>query len=121
MKQHFGMLKYLGSDGTSSDEEEDAPGPVRPFVRVPLPWVSQEARAWKIRFDSIFAVENTAVPHNRIDPMPGARPSQRYPVPGLPRNFYDPEWLSSLDTEHMIQLNMKETAYEFAHSTSVEQ
>ncbi|KAF9487500.1 hypothetical protein BDN71DRAFT_1478605 [Pleurotus eryngii] len=82
------------------------------FAITKHPWRSPQVKEWFRTFDALhvatrFTLDDRAgpgrFPHFRMD---SGRVSQRSrPVPGLPKNFYDPNFLRSLDDDEIEKLN----------------
>jgi hypothetical protein len=89
----------------SGDESEHAAGELRYVIRKPA-WRSEQVTQLLRILDALALVPHWTAdgrpragqfPHERIDSdRVETRPSN-YAVPNLPRNFYRPEYLSSLD------------------------
>jgi hypothetical protein len=98
----------------SGDETDHRQGQVRHVV-LRLPWRSPALKSLmktldlvhiSSRFSTTGRAKRGAFPHRRI-------PSSRVehdstPVPGLPRNFYDPIWLKSLSKLERRALQVKD-------------
>jgi hypothetical protein len=118
MQRFVPALKRLSRGGMSEDEsdhaptsedEEDKDGHIsqslpkgRRFKIVNMKWRSQEATKWLRTMDLIYV--GTKFYEDRTA-MPGSQFRERYPsdkveigraIRGLPRNFYDVQWLQRL-------------------------
>lgn len=104
-------LNKLGVDGMSGDESDHMGGHRRYVVRK-LNWRSDEVTNALRVLDALALVSHWTrdgrprpgkFPHVRID---SGRVENRDPVRNLPRNFYRPEWLNTLDKYERRELNV---------------
>ena len=116
------LLESLTADTMSGDETDHCHGQTR-YAILRVLWRAPAATVWlktldlihlSSRFDSSGRAKRGAFPHKRV---PSSRVEHNAePVPGLPRNFYDPIWLQSLSEhgrrklqiQHSVDLTMTE-------------
>ena len=99
------ILAQIDIDGTSSDEyddEDDVPPSGRAVRRKALPWINSDiSKLWKAleSYYSSFQSSGLRKKGNRplIRHYVAKHQSSRKPVASLPRNFYDPLWLATLN------------------------
>lgn len=120
LNDHYDVIMQLGPDGMSSDEAESDGDTVRYRV-LKHTWRAPELTPWLRVFDAAYRLD-------RMKPVAqrqGASPRIRYytnlvsvslKVPqGLPRNAYNPEWLSSLLPLYRDRLRIRNEDYHFHH------
>jgi hypothetical protein len=103
------MLRDLGIDGMSSDEEVNAPEGKRYLILVPK-WRAQFLTLWLRLFDTLYLRHRTrgengdqrgCLPRKR-DGSTKESTSRRF-VPGLPINAYRADWLErQLDVANVV-------------------
>lgn len=106
----------MGPDGMSGDESDARDG-VKRYVIFLDKWRNPAIAPWIRVFDRIFMTTK----FNEVNrPKRGNWPRIRVPttqrnvqregkpIPGLPRNFYDEAWLSTLDQDDLESLNVQE-------------
>ncbi|KAI6118681.1 hypothetical protein EDD16DRAFT_1480697 [Pisolithus croceorrhizus] len=122
LRKHLPLVKYLGTQGISSDESEDEARRTISYPRVYPRWRSQQLSAlmWEadlaiLEFLSIMIGKRKKVgtqlrncPHSAKFNDAAATP------PGLPVNCYDAAWLSSLHPRSKKHLRVREEEYDFA-------
>ncbi|KAH9168267.1 hypothetical protein EDB89DRAFT_1855711 [Lactarius sanguifluus] len=105
-------LDKLGAEGMSGDESDHTGGHRRYVVRK-LNWRSDEVTRVLRILDALVLVSHWTsdgrprpgkFPHIRID---SNRVENREPVRNLPRNFYQPEWLDTLDKYERQELKIR--------------
>ena len=112
-KKWVPLLERAGR-GIHSDDEISVIGGIPMSVTRQMVWRSEELadslytcdvlnRAAK--FDEAGEVKTGTWPRPRI---PGAPPSSRPPVKGLPRNCYSKGWLEDLDSDELEDLEIEE-------------
>lgn len=122
------MLKLLGVDGMSSDEE-DFSMPGCQLYRV-------FRKAWRAPVVTHFlrvldALHRRWRSLNGQGELRGAQPhlwfltddeaaEHRRAKPGLPENAYNPAWLASLPSTLLVNLDMEHTVYDFTHDHRIE-
>ena len=104
-------MNKLGVDGMSGDESDHVDGHRRYVVRK-LKWRSGDVTAALRVLDALALVSHWTsdgrprpgkFPHIRID---SNRTENRDAVRNLPRNFYQEDWLETLDKHELRALNM---------------
>ena len=99
-----------------SGDETDTPGDR--YVITNLPWRASEARPWMQVFDDLHITARFRpgrcrtvghLPHTRVLQSSDQREERGFsaPIKGLPKNFYDPDWLENLDEHQKHNLNMQ--------------
>ncbi|KAI9437097.1 hypothetical protein BJY52DRAFT_1130163 [Lactarius psammicola] len=105
-------LNKLGAEGMSGDESDHSGGHRR-YVVCKLNWRSDEVTHVLRVLDALVLVSHWTsdgrprpgkFPHVRID---SDRVENRNAVRNLPRNFYRPQWLRTLDKYELRELNMR--------------
>jgi hypothetical protein len=99
-------------EGMSGDETDY--GSSRPrYAITRLPWRNQSVQPWLRTFDRLhlstrFGTDDRATPGQFPHPRVNSRRIEPYakPVPGLPLNFYDPDWLEPLDKFERKELDI---------------
>ncbi|KZT02143.1 uncharacterized protein LAESUDRAFT_662478, partial [Laetiporus sulphureus 93-53] len=128
LRKHVNVLRDLGPDGMSSDEPDpvDMGLGVRQYRISIMPWRSPALNSWLRVFDTTYRFskfylqedDRGALPRVRTAILPNsARPqdySSRRPVPGLPGNTYNPEWLRRLHPVELEDLHRR-AEYSFIH------
>ena len=108
-----GHLNKLGAEGMSGDESDHLDGHRR-YVVSKLNWRSDEVTEVLRALDALVLVSHWTSDGR---PRPGKFPhvrlhsdkvEERDPVRNLPRNFYQTEWLDTLDKYERRELNMSE-------------
>ncbi|KDR66684.1 hypothetical protein GALMADRAFT_147736 [Galerina marginata CBS 339.88] len=100
LRPHLQMLDNLGVDGMSSDESEgEDANETACIVRIPR-WRSKALSDWLHVIDRIYILSRRkagnrrgSLPHLRIYKDGSFSLKDKF-VSGLPKNAYDPEWLS---------------------------
>ncbi|TDL19987.1 hypothetical protein BD410DRAFT_791361 [Rickenella mellea] len=126
-------LESLGPDGMSGDESEthsskrgSGEGDDKRYIIIQQPWRSPNVTEWlrpldlvhlSSRFDSMGNATRGKWPRRRV-------PSRRVnndsrPVPGLPRAFYNPDWLATLEVDALEDLNIQEQRFNLSHSPEI--
>lgn len=109
-----GHLNKLGAEGMSGDESDHLNGHRRYVIRK-LNWRSDEVTHMLRALDALVLVSHWTSDGR---PRPGKFPhirlhsdkvENREPVRNLPRNFYHPEWLETLDKYERRELNMSKS------------
>lgn len=120
------LVKDLGVDGMSSDEEEYVGGVLQHYRVSSLPWRYKLVTVLLRLLDALYRRYRSKIGQGSLH---GARPHLRYltdvissntrGVPGLPRNAYDPEWLDGLRPLQRQDLQVQDTVVDFAVDRSV--
>ncbi|KAG2132333.1 hypothetical protein DEU56DRAFT_739579 [Suillus clintonianus] len=110
------IIRDMGPDGMSGDESDTRDG-LKRYVIFLDEWRNPEVATWIRVFDRVFMTTK----FNQVNrPKRGNWPRIRVPttqrnairsgnpVPGLPRNFYNEEWLSTLDVDELEALNVQQ-------------
>ncbi|KIK31780.1 hypothetical protein CY34DRAFT_102778 [Suillus luteus UH-Slu-Lm8-n1] len=110
------IIRDMGPDGMSGDESDTRDG-IKRYVIFLDKWRNPAVAPWIRVFDRIFMTTK----FNEVNrPKRGNWPRIRVPttqrnvqregkpIPGLPRNFYDEAWLSTLDQDDLETLNIQE-------------
>ncbi|KZV63964.1 hypothetical protein PENSPDRAFT_691197 [Peniophora sp. CONT] len=96
------LVCALGEDGMSDTESDHVPSPANPntnvsqLVVLPNTWRSRHCRPYLTALDDLYDISATergqSIGPTRVfnDDRPRRK---RYPVPRLPRNMYDDDWL----------------------------
>ena len=127
-RQHVPVLKALGVDGMSSDEEDFTNPGFRLFRVLRQRWRATEVTTMLRVLDAVHhrwrsptgqGPQRGAPPHFRFLSDVDSDPCR--PIPGLPRNAYNASWLTN-ETTAMVRedLNVQDTVYDFSHSHEVE-
>jgi hypothetical protein len=105
MNRFRAIFEQLPLEAMSGDET-DHRGPDRRYNITTLSWRSPAIRAWMQVLDDLHlstrftqGKRTTAgkFPHARVQALGRNERHLDVPVKGLPSNFYNPDWLSSLD------------------------
>lgn len=115
MEAFIPVWEKLSFQGMSGDESDHADGEER-YAYTNLPWrnPATEVKQWFKNFDYLhlstrFTADDRATsgkfPHIRINSTRIERHAT--PVPGLPRNFYDPVWLERMDDFQVRELDVQ--------------
>lgn len=109
-------IDLLATDGHSGDESDHRNGRTR-YIILKLVWRSQDLTAYlrvldlvhlSTRFTRTGRATKGAWPRYRIVSKKRVD-NDTAPVPGLPRNFYDAEWLASQSVEEVEALHINDT------------
>ncbi|OSC96551.1 hypothetical protein PYCCODRAFT_1378950 [Trametes coccinea BRFM310] len=125
LKPHVAMLERLGVNGMSSDESCVENDVVHYEILVKR-WRHPALTSWlrtfdavyrKLRFSETNRTTRGAPVHwrqvtTRVD-------NSRAAVHGLPKNAYNPDWLTTLQDMDLEDLAMEEDAYPFTHPPEV--
>ncbi len=110
------FINDLGTDGNSDDEVEDREDGLVYHIRA-LPWRSMALTEYLRALDVVHLSTHWSpagqgrqgeFPHIRND-IRGLINAEAKPVPGLPRCFYNEEYLMGLSDRELIQLNIQDT------------
>ncbi|KAI0056973.1 hypothetical protein BV25DRAFT_1763612, partial [Artomyces pyxidatus] len=114
-KVFLSLLRKLTKEGMSEDEsdhEGGRRGGGRRYTIVNLDWRSPEITMWLRMFDLLhlhgkFREDGGAAPGNwpRLR-IPSSKSMKGIAIVGLPRNFYNPVWLSSLAPNVLAELKI---------------
>lgn len=121
LRIHDAILKVLGPDGMSTDEEEIVDGAIV-YRILKKPWRAPEVTPWIRVFDVAYRMD-------RLDPFTrsqGSVPRVRRPtervsqsskvVSGLPRRAYNQEWLEGLSLFQRQRLDISDEDHVFQHT-----
>ena len=121
-EQHDAVLKGLGPNGMSSDEEEIVDGSVQ-YRILKKPWRAAELTPWLRVFDIIYLQQR--LDSRSQGSLPQARiasdrvSDSRKVVKGLPSNAYNPTWLDRQSPLEKGRLRVGAQTYSFVHTPSV--
>lgn len=109
-----------------SSDEEDSGSAYRRYRVARKPWRHPQVTAFLRVLDAMHRRWRSRAGQGSLR---GAPPRLRFestdvstesrPVPGLPRNAYDPDWLNSLTTVQREDLHIDEQLYDFSHHVEV--
>lgn len=115
LQRFLPLVEALGSDGMSSDEEDDR----GVFRIIRKPFVSTEVTSVMSAIDEVFRTEvrRRSGSHMRVR-LPGPDTNgDAKPVPGLPVNCYDSDWLGSLSSADAVGLRIRKTRMDLSLDT----
>jgi hypothetical protein len=115
MKRFVPIWEKLSFQGMSGDESDHSDGQER-YACTYLPWrnPAPEVKQWFKNFDYLhlstrFTADDRATsgksPHIRINS--DRKEQHAAPVSSLPRNFYDPVWLATMDEFEVMELDIQ--------------
>ncbi|KAG6370207.1 hypothetical protein JVT61DRAFT_12356 [Boletus reticuloceps] len=122
LQRHYPLLDFLGPQGMSSDESDnEATGPSLKYPRIYPSWRSKPLSALLWRTDPIVeSIHRTPIgcrkirgSQMRVRPHSKKCNSLAVAPPGLPRNCYDPDWVSKLSERQQKWLGMQQLDYDF--------
>jgi hypothetical protein len=114
LKKFRPLLRSMPLEAMSGDETDHVQGQVR-YAVTRLPWRSTNIRNWlktldlvhlSSRFSTTGRAKRGAFPHRRT--LSNRMEQDAAPVPGLPRNFYNPIWLGTLDKHELRALDVQD-------------
>jgi hypothetical protein len=114
LKKFRPLIQSLTLDAMSGDETDHTHGQVR-YAVTKLPWRSTAVKGLlktldlvhlSSRFSSTGRAKRGAFPHRRT--LSSRIEQDATPVRGLPRNFYDPDWLHTLGKHERRALNVQD-------------
>ncbi|KAI0628161.1 hypothetical protein C8Q77DRAFT_1068583 [Trametes polyzona] len=126
-RKHVPILKDLGPEGMSSDEENDVGGTLwKEYGVHRMPW-RDKAVTHNLRV--LDALRRRYRSEEGQGERRGARPRIRFltdipskrtrAVPRLPRNAYDPQWLAGLNTLQRADLQHRQDNHDFSHDPEI--
>ncbi|KAI6001891.1 hypothetical protein EDD15DRAFT_2361246 [Pisolithus albus] len=122
LRKHLPLVKYVGTQGISSDESEDEARRTISYPRVYPRWRSQQLSAlmWEADLAILEFLSVTIGKRKKAGTQLRNRPhSAKFndaaaTPPGLPVNCYDAVWLSSLHPRSKKHLRVREEEYDFS-------
>ncbi|KAI6094260.1 hypothetical protein EDD17DRAFT_1752500 [Pisolithus thermaeus] len=122
LQKHLPLVKYLGTQGISSDESKDEARRTISYPRMYPRWCSQQLSAlmWEADLAILEFLSITIGKHKKAgmqlrNRLHSAKFNDAAAAPpGLPVNCYDAAWLSSLHLCSKKHLRVREEEYDFA-------
>ncbi|KAI5993393.1 hypothetical protein EDC04DRAFT_2910803 [Pisolithus marmoratus] len=122
LQKHLPLVKYLRTQGISSDESKDKTRRMISYPHVYPCWHSQQLSAlmWEVDLAILEFLSIMTGKHKKAGMQLQNHPhSEKFndaatAPPGLPMNCYDATWLSLLHPHSKKQLRVQEEEYDFA-------
>ena len=127
-RRHVRILRILGPAGMSSDEEDVSNPLVRRFGIIKREWMSQEL-TYSIRvLDGLSRWQRSQEGQGsqrgqfpRVRFLTENMETSSRPIPGLPINAYDQDWLQAISGLQRRDLRIVEEPFDFSHTEEIMQ
>ena len=134
LKKHTELLITLSTNHEGISDDEDDPnrnfGQARAEYKIRAPWWrSTELTIWLRSLDLLYLIRrfNTAgkasrgnMPRTRVESSPTTYDRTKGAIKGLPRNCYNPRFLSQLKRGHIEALGIEDVDYDFTMPSSLQ-